>query len=180
MYCHTCQCLFVLAALKQWVKQFEQATAEPESSRFTYQRATNDKQASQSAKAEKRQQQAWADWQQWTFTSHMGTHSFEDDYEGWYYTDSNSRTNQQQAKGGRQQEKTQQQSHQTSFQQSSQMHQCMRVLGVSVLEPALLKQAFLECAKKWHPDRHADEAKAAAETKFKEAQTAYQYLQTCV
>ena len=161
------------------MKQFEQATAEPESFKST-QHAANDKQASRAAKAEKREQQAWADWQQWTFTSHMGTHSFEDDYEGWYHTDSNSRIHQQQARGGRQQQKAQQQSHQTSSaHQSSQLHKCMRVLGVSVLEPALLKQAFLECAKKWHPDRHADDAKAVAETKFKEAQTAYQYLLTC-
>lgn len=56
----------------------------------------------------------------------------------------------------------------------------MRLLGVSVLEPSLLKQAFLECAKRWHPDKHADDAKAAAEIKFKEAQSAYQYLLTCL
>lgn len=56
----------------------------------------------------------------------------------------------------------------------------MHVLGMSVLDPSLLKQAFLECAKRWHPDRHADDAKALAESKFKEAQTAYQYLLNCL
>ena len=59
----------------------------------------------------------------------------------------------------------------------------MQILGLSsssVLDAGLIKTAFLECAKKWHPDRHSDEAKPAAESKFKEAQTAYQHLLTCL
>ena len=59
----------------------------------------------------------------------------------------------------------------------------MQILGLpetAVLEAGLVKTAFLECAKKWHPDRHTDESKPAAEDKFKEAQTAYQHLLTYV
>ena len=64
-----------------------------------------------------------------------------------------------------------------------QQQLCMHTLGLpstSVLDARLLKIAFLECAKKWHPDRHSDEAKPAAESKFKAAHTAYQHLLTCL
>lgn len=73
------------------------------------------------------------------------------------------------------------QNQQTVF--SVQEQRCMQILGLSStsgLNASLIRAAFLECAKKWHPDRHSDETKPTAENKFKEAQTAYQHLLTCV
>ena len=64
-----------------------------------------------------------------------------------------------------------------------QQQHCMQILGLSptaALDSNMVRTAFLESAKRWHPDRHADDAKSDAESKFKEAQTAYQHLLTCV
>ena len=59
----------------------------------------------------------------------------------------------------------------------------MQILGLSPtvnLDASVLRTAFLECAKQWHPDRHSDDAKLDAESRFKDAQTAYQHLLTCL
>ena len=59
----------------------------------------------------------------------------------------------------------------------------MQILGLSPtvnLDASMLRTAFLECAKQWHPDRHSDDAKLDAESRFKDAQTAYQHLLTCL
>lgn len=59
----------------------------------------------------------------------------------------------------------------------------MQILGLSPsvsLDASVIRAAFLECAKQWHPDRHSDDAKLDAESKFKDAQTAYQHLLTCL
>ena len=57
----------------------------------------------------------------------------------------------------------------------------MRVLGIETgqgLTAARLRDAFRACALAWHPDRHAGPQKQAAETRFKEAQTAYSTLKS--
>ena len=146
---------------------------------WTDHRASNDQQSSCSAKSAKRHQDEWIKWQR---HGHAFS-SWDGDFEGWYQSESEPQASYtfRQARASKSQHKARQQSSLGSLaQRSTEQHQCMRVLGVSVLEPSLLKQAFLECAKKWHPDRHADDAKAVAESKFKEAQTAYQYLLTCL
>lgn len=64
-----------------------------------------------------------------------------------------------------------------------QQQLCMHILGLSpasVLDATVIRTAFLECAKRWHPDRHTDHTKSDAESKFKEVQTAYQHLLTCL
>lgn len=66
--------------------------------------------------------------------------------------------------------------------QAQQQH-CMQVLGLAPtvsLDASVIRTAFLECAKRWHPDRHSDDGKLDAESKFKDAQTAYQHLLTCL
>ena len=66
--------------------------------------------------------------------------------------------------------------------QAQQQH-CMQILGLAPtvsLDASIIRTAFLECAKRWHPDRHSDDAKLDAESKFKDAQTAYQHLLTCL
>lgn len=65
----------------------------------------------------------------------------------------------------------------------SQMQSSLRALeltSAASLDAKTLRAAFLRAAKQWHPDRHAPEARAQAEARFKEAQAAYDYLLAAV
>lgn len=68
---------------------------------------------------------------------------------------------------------------------SAKVRSSLAVLGLTTSclpTPATLKQAFHKCAMDHHPDRHASDpvAAAAAESKFKEVQAAFQLLQATV
>ena len=57
----------------------------------------------------------------------------------------------------------------------------LNVLGLpaaTALESPALRQAYLQSAREWHPDRHAGPGKSAAEEKFKGIQHAYHTLCT--
>lgn len=169
--------LLLFAAWQAWVKQLNKASEDASTFR-SFKGGTQERHASPEGRNQQRHQEGWGPWQSQTFTFW----SWEADHEGWYNVDGNghSRKSNRSQAGRQQKQKAGQTSNASGTAQQSAVRECMQTLGLAVLEASALKQAFLECAKKWHPDRHADDAKAHAETKFKEAQTAYQHLLTCL
>ena len=177
--CSTCfgSLLYLLfcAAWQAWVKQANKASEDASAFR-SFKGGSQRQHASSEGR---KHQEGWGPWQSHTFTFR----SWDADYEGWYNVDGDGyshKSNRQSQAGRQQRQRAGQTSNASGAAHQSTVCGCMQTLGLTVLEASSLKQAFLECAKKWHPDRHADDAKAHAEIKFKEAQTAYQHLLTCL
>ncbi|KAL0056267.1 hypothetical protein WJX82_009413 [Trebouxia sp. C0006] len=172
-------------AWREWTKQFH------ESESYAHQYQAQQDHSSHTADADtQRKSSRNSTWQQPNFD-----HSNWGDHETWHhftgFQQSSSRSWQESfgrsaksERSGQHSRSDRQQKHNAGRQIFAvQQQRCMQILGLpetAVLDAGVVKTAFLECAKKWHPDRHTDESKLAAEDKFKEAQTAYQHLLTYV
>lgn len=147
------------AAWRLWTKEFQ------ESESYSHYRESAQEHRAHNAGSDKQQQSTWNNtWQ------HFGN------WQDTFFRKS---------AGSNRSSSSQQQHRQDAGRKVFQVQQqhCMKILGLSsasVLNANAIRTAFLECAKKWHPDRHSDDAKSDAESKFKEAQTAYQHLLTCL
>ena len=150
-----------------WTKQFHDS--ESYADQYQTQQDHNSKKAGMNTQRES----AWdSTWQHFKSSQHSSSYFWQASYDSSEKSDGDS----QSSRSGKQQKHN---AGRLSF--PVQQQRCMQVLGIastSALDSGLVKSAFLACAKKWHPDRHRDETKPAAEIKFKEAQTAYQHLLT--
>ena len=149
------------AAWRAWTKQFQ------ESESYSQHYKTAQDHGTHSAGTEQQEQSSWSNsWQH--FGSSQQSNPWQDYFTSRGKTWGSQKQHRQDA--GR------------KVYQAQQQH-CMQILGLSPtmsLDASAIRTAFLECAKRWHPDRHTDDAKLDAEGKFKDAQTAYQHLLTCL
>ena len=168
--------LKLFAAWRAWIKQCQEEqnhTKQHQSANsYTASHAGQKSRNARQADKQYEKQSSNFDWQQFdTFHSNM--------FRSWEFKFRAAFTDQSQ--GSRSEKQKERRSKHDLHQ--AQQQQCMQTLGLprtSVLDAAILRSAFHDCAKKWHPDRHVDSAKRAAESKFKEAQAAYQHLLTCL
>ena len=148
------------AAWRAWTKQFQESESYWQHYQSAQDRTTQNADTKQSS---------WSySWQHFGFSQH--SNPWED-----YFTSSGK------ARSSSSQKRHRQDAGRKVYQ--AQQQHCMQVLGLAPtvsLDASVIRTAFLECAKRWHPDRHSDEAKLDAESKFKDAQTAYQHLLSCL
>ena len=151
------------AAWRAWTKEFQESE-----SYWQHHKSAQDH-STQNADAGQQEQSRWGNsWQ------HFGSSQRSNPWQDYFTFTGKARSDSSQ--------KQHRQDASRKVYQAQQQH-CMQILGLSPtvsLDASNIRTAFLECAKRWHPDRHSDDAKLDAESKFKDAQTAYQHLLTCL
>ena len=160
-YWHYTLCLH--AAWRAWTKEFLESE-----NYWQYNRSAQDQSTCNTDKGQQEQSRWSNSWQ------HFGSSKHSSSWQDYFTSTGKARSSSSQRQHRRDAGGT--------LYQAQQQH-CMHILGLSPtvsLDASVIRTAFLDCAKRWHPDRHSDSAKLDAERKFKDAQTAYQHLLTCL